>query len=134
MIKTKRALLALESILVLAVILIGLIAMSVIVRQRISGRYRIAADAIGAGRQYEPYGGHKTVIDAQDLREELPPETPPPCDCYAKCFGRVPCDWEDSCFGGPVPRCFAICKPREEEMKKCQADCEARPAAYGCET
>lgn len=53
---------SLEYLFVIIAILAGIVAMYPILRQSIGSRYREASDAFGSGRQYEPYGPHKTNI------------------------------------------------------------------------
>jgi len=43
--------------LLIAVVVGGLIAMSVYIKRRVQGSYKKSADVFGQGEQYDPFGG-----------------------------------------------------------------------------
>lgn len=54
MLGRRRAFTTLEYAVLIAIVVAGLIGMSVYIKRALSGKWRDAADSFGSGRQYEP--------------------------------------------------------------------------------
>ncbi len=127
--KPRKAFFSLEYILVFGVIMIGLVSVFVILRQSIAGKYRSSADAFGEGRQFEPYGAHKTKETVEGGSDAGQPAVDPAVSlcCYYPCRDSAglecpPCSSEETCF----------CYPIEPAYTNCHNDCVSKPGNYGC--